>query len=62
MQAEPGRRWQRHEPGRAADQRERLRTVAPVLVAVLLLFGLTTVGLAALGELLDFGIWLVGTE
>jgi hypothetical protein len=50
------------EPGLAADRREHLRTVAPVLVAVLLLFGLTVAGFAALGELLDFGIWLVGTD
>lgn len=41
---------------------ERLRTVVPVLVAVLLLFGVTWAGFLALGELLDLGVWLVGTD
>jgi hypothetical protein len=44
------------------DVRERLRTAAPVLVAVLLLFGVAMAGFFALGELLDFGVWLVSSD
>ncbi|WP_155855417.1 hypothetical protein [Actinotalea ferrariae] len=44
------------------DVRERLRTVVPVLVAVLLLFGAAVAGFVALGELLDLGVWLVGAD
>lgn len=44
------------------DVRERLRTVVPVLVSVLLLFGVAMAGFFALGELLDLGVWLVSSD
>ncbi|MBC7307549.1 MAG: hypothetical protein H5T80_11615, partial [Dietzia sp.] len=46
-------------PDDARDLREHLRTVAPVLVSVLLLFGVAIAAFLALGELLNFGVWLV---
>lgn len=48
--------------GLMPDGRERLRTVVPVLVAVLLLFGVAMTGFVVLGELLDFGVWLVSSD
>ncbi|WP_225752926.1 hypothetical protein [Actinotalea sp. Marseille-Q4924] len=51
----------RHDP-LTPEVRERLRTVAPVLVAVLLLFGVAMAGFFALGEVLDLGVWLVSAD
>ncbi|MCL3863048.1 hypothetical protein [Actinotalea sp. K2] len=41
--------------------RERLRSVVPVALAVTLLFGVLAVGVLTLRTVLDFGVWVLGT-
>lgn len=41
--------------------RERLRTIVPTAIAVVLLFGVIIAGSLALGGLLDFGVWFLAS-
>ena len=43
------------------DARERLRSVVPAAIAVVLLFGLLIAGSLALRGLLDFGVWFLAS-
>ena len=43
------------------DARERLRTLIPTAIAVVLLFGVFIAGSLALRGLLDFGVWFLAS-
>lgn len=51
-----------HEAEITQRTRDRLRTVIPVTIAVTLLVGVLAVGVLTLRDLLDFGVWLLGSS